>query len=176
MGYFFPADVEESKPKRRNLLDRLVERKIQPQLKTFESAEEKIGKCVSAILKAVGEDTMRGTFPQHYSANIFQTFLEATSEYLVFCAEQATSWSDFIDRVDRVGQVPLMTVHKSKGLEYDTVIFMGLDDSAWWSYSSANPEGKATFFVGLSRAKQRVVFTYARGSGGVRRFLSCTNF
>jgi len=166
MGYFFPADVEESKPKRRNLLDRLVERKIQPQLKTFESAEEKIGKCVSAILKAVGEDTMRGTFPQHYSANNFQTFLEATSEYLVFCAEQATSWSDFIDRVDRVGQVPLMTVHKSKGLEYDTVIFMGLDDSAWWSYSSANPEGKATFFVGLSRAKQRVVFTYARGSGG----------
>jgi len=166
MEYFFPADFEESKPKRRNLLDKLVGQKIRPHLKTFDSTEEKIGKCVSAILKTIGEETIRGTFPQHYSANNFQTFLEAINEYLVFCAEQATSWADFIDRVDRVGQVPLLTVHKSKGLEYDTVIFMGLDDSSWWSYSTANPEGKATFFVGLSRAKQRVVFTYARGSGG----------
>lgn len=166
MSYFFPADVEESKPKRRNLLDRLVERKIRPQFKKFDSTAEKIGMCVCAVLTAIGEDTIRGTFPQHYSADNFQTFIEAMTEYLVFCAEQATSWPDFIDRVDRVGQVPLLTVHKSKGLEYDTVICLGLDDSAWWNYSTANPEGKATFFVGLSRAKQRVVFTYARGPGG----------
>ena len=58
-----------------------------------------------------------------------------------------------------------MTIHKSKGLEFDTVIFIGLDDSSWWSYSPENPEGMATFFVALSRAKQRAIFTYCRTRG-----------
>jgi hypothetical protein len=37
---------------------------------------------------------------------------------------------------------------------------MGLDDRMWWSHSAGNPEGISTFFVGLSRAKQRAVFTF----------------
>ncbi len=58
-----------------------------------------------------------------------------------------------------------MTVHKSKGLEYDTVLFVGLDDKMWWSHSPDNPEGLATFFVALSRAKQRAIFTFCRARG-----------
>lgn len=61
--------------------------------------------------------------------------------------------------------MPLMTVHKSKGLEYDTILFVGLDDAMWWSHSAGNPEGIATFFVALSRAKQRAVFTFCRERG-----------
>jgi superfamily I DNA/RNA helicase len=53
-----------------------------------------------------------------------------------------------------------MTIHKSKGLEYDSIFLIGLDDNSWWSYSPANPEGASTFFVALSRAKQRAIFTY----------------
>ena len=33
--------------------------------------------------------------------------------------------------IEGVDQVPLMTVHKSKGLEFHTMIFVGLDDEAW---------------------------------------------
>lgn len=62
-----------------------------------------------------------------------------------------------------------MTIHKSKGLEFDTVIFVGLDDSSWWSYSAQNPEGMATFFVALSRAKQRAIFTYCSSRGNRRK-------
>lgn len=58
-----------------------------------------------------------------------------------------------------------MTVHKSKGLEYDTVIFVGLDDKAWWSHKPGDAEGLATFFVALSRAKQRAIFAFCSGRG-----------
>lgn len=59
-----------------------------------------------------------------------------------------------------------MTVHKSKGLEYHTVIFMGLEDSAWFNFQRQSDEETAGFFVAFTRAKQRVIFTYcsARGS------------
>ncbi len=53
-----------------------------------------------------------------------------------------------------------MTIHKSKGLEYHTVIFVGLDDGAWWSFSQDETEATAGFFVAFTRAKQRVIFTY----------------
>jgi superfamily I DNA/RNA helicase len=59
-----------------------------------------------------------------------------------------------------------MTIHKSKGLEYHTVIFIGLDDGAWWSFAGDEIEATAGFFVAFTRAKQRVIFTYCdkRGS------------
>ena len=57
--------------------------------------------------------------------------------------------------------VPIMTVHKSKGLEYHTVVFMGLEDAAFNGFKDAKGEGN-NFFVAFSRAKKRVVFTFSR--------------
>jgi superfamily I DNA/RNA helicase len=53
-----------------------------------------------------------------------------------------------------------MTIHKSKGLEYHTVIFVGLDDSAWFAFQSQTKEEMCGFFVAFTRAKQRVIFSY----------------
>ena len=61
--------------------------------------------------------------------------------------------------------VPIMTIHKSKGLEYHTIIFVGLDDSAWWSFRRQPEESRSAFFVAFSRAKQRVFFTYCHPRG-----------
>jgi superfamily I DNA/RNA helicase len=58
-----------------------------------------------------------------------------------------------------------MTIHKSKGLEYHTVTFLGLDDSAWWSFARDRDEATAGFFVAFTRAKQRVLFTYCSSRG-----------
>lgn len=90
---------------------------------------------------------------------------DAFSKYFMSCAQTSTTWKDCLDAFEGTHQIPLLTIHKSKGLEYDTVIFLGLDDKLWWSHSRRNHEGMATFFVGLSRAKQRVVFTYCRNRG-----------
>ena len=53
-----------------------------------------------------------------------------------------------------------MTMHKSKGLEYHTVVFVGLEDSALWSFANSQAEETRGFFVAFSRAKQRVIFTF----------------
>ena len=58
-----------------------------------------------------------------------------------------------------INTIPIMTMHKSKGLEYHTVVFVGLEDSALFGHSREPTEEICGFFVALSRAKQRVVFT-----------------
>ena len=52
-----------------------------------------------------------------------------------------------------------MTIHKSKGLEYEVVYFLGLEDSAFWSFNDQPEEDKSAFFVALSRAKSYLIFT-----------------
>lgn len=53
-----------------------------------------------------------------------------------------------------------MTIHKSKGLEYETVWFVGLEDGAFWNFKNQPMEDRCAFFVALSRAKRYVNFTY----------------
>ncbi len=52
-----------------------------------------------------------------------------------------------------------MTIHKSKGMEFHTVIFFGLDGQSWWSLRSKTAEEMNSFFVALTRAEQRAFFT-----------------
>ena len=88
---------------------------------------------------------------------------------LTTSVDGAATWSTVLDTFEGIGQIPLMTVHKSKGLEYDTIVFVGLDDQAWWAHRPGNPEGLATFFVALSRAKQRAIFAFCRERGQRQR-------
>ena len=54
--------------------------------------------------------------------------------------------------------VRIMTIHKSKGLEFDSVIILGVEKQAFWGKED---EERCVFFVGISRAKRRLVLTYA---------------
>lgn len=58
-----------------------------------------------------------------------------------------------------------MTVHKSKGLEFHTMIFFGLDNQSWWSLTSQNDEELNALFVAFTRAEQRAFFTSCRQRG-----------
>jgi superfamily I DNA/RNA helicase len=78
----------------------------------------------------------------------------------------AASWRDAIDAYEAADAVPLLTIHRSKGLEYHTVFFLGLDDDQWWAHARDTQGSTATFFVGLSRAAQRVIFTQCDHRGG----------
>jgi superfamily I DNA/RNA helicase len=58
-----------------------------------------------------------------------------------------------------------MTIHKSKGLEFHTMIFYGLDNRTWWSLTPNRMEELNSFFVALTRAKQRAFFTLCMERG-----------
>ena len=55
-----------------------------------------------------------------------------------------------------------MTIHKSKGLEFDSVYLVGLEDSAFWNFKYQPDEDRCAFFVALSRAQRQATFTFCR--------------
>lgn len=83
------------------------------------------------------------------------------------------------------GTIQLMTAHKSKGLEFDTVYIVGAVDSAWGEHVRGRsrllsypenlplmPAGDSAderlrlFFVAMTRAKRRLVISYALTDDG----------
>lgn len=105
------------------------------------------------------------TYLEYSTGDLLPIMADAFKQHLVSSSLNAVDWNGALDNFEGHGQIPLMTVHKSKGLEYDTVIFVGLDDQAWWAHIPGNFEGLATFFVALSRAKQRAIFSFCRERG-----------
>ena len=105
------------------------------------------------------------TYAEYGVGDQLQIVLEAFCIHFFGCADGAPNWTACLDAFEGLNQIPMMTVHKSKGLEYDTIIFVGLDDRAWWAHTPGNPEGVAAFFVALSRAKQRAIFAFCQQRG-----------
>nr|WP_145546454.1 ATP-dependent helicase [Variovorax boronicumulans] len=116
-----------------------------------------------------GIAALRSSFSAYTRNDLLEVMMEAYSLHLQSAAEGAATWDDCLDRYVGKNDIPLMTVHKSKGLEYDTVLFVGLDDGSWWNHTPGNPEGVATFFVALSRAKQRAIFMFCKDRGSRQR-------
>jgi superfamily I DNA/RNA helicase len=61
--------------------------------------------------------------------------------------------------------VRIMSIHKSKGLEFDTVIMMGVEGETFWGKID---EERSACFVGISRAKNRLLLTVCDHRDGQR--------
>ena len=122
---------------------------------TVESVAGKI-----AVIEAfLGLERLRGVAPQYSTGDLFSRIRAATSAFFGECVAQSGSWQDLLSRFRGLDQTPLMTITKSKGLEYDLVMLLGLNDSEWWSFDKDPAEGHSTFFVAASRARERLMMT-----------------
>jgi superfamily I DNA/RNA helicase len=122
-------------------------------------------KLVDRTLDFIGRDRLIATHPSYSQGDWFKKVIDAAVDHLHACSSAAADWTSAVDVYEGLHAVPLMTIHKSKGLEYHTVIFVALDDGAWWSFAGDQIESTAGFFVAFTRAKQRVVFTYCARRG-----------
>lgn len=125
-----------------------------------------INNIVSTIVSFIGEEKIKSSYPIYKDKKYFSDTIDSFSTLLKEQLQETTDLKAILDLITGVGVIPVMTIHKSKGLEYHTVIFMGLEDGAFWSYDKQPDEDKCAFFVALSRAKERVTFTFSRNRDG----------
>lgn len=122
-------------------------------------------KLIDDVLGFIGRGRLVAAHPAYAQGDWLEKVLASAAAHLAQSASDTSDWTATLDSYEGLHAIPLMTIHKSKGLEYHTVIFVGLDDGAWWSFSSDQVEATAGFFVAFTRAKQRVVFTYCARRG-----------
>jgi superfamily I DNA/RNA helicase len=161
-----------------DLEDSKIRRSIQNELNEFHSVlkgrmkrltKHKIQTkfLLETIVAFIGQENIERTYPEYKQSERCKEIIEKVADYLTQSCEAIDNndWNVALDSFEGKDSIPIMTIHKSKGLEYHTVIFVGLDDEAWWSFAEQPEDSRSAFFVAFSRAKQRIIFTYCKQRG-----------
>ncbi|MDW8518263.1 UvrD-helicase domain-containing protein [Priestia flexa] len=128
---------------------------------------EQFRKILLDIMEYYGVDKIRKYYPQYSQGGYINQIRDSLVDYLFSFYQKTGNLLEAIESFEGRLSIPIMTIHKSKGLEYEAVFFIGFDDNAFWTYSTQEEEDTCTFFVGLSRAKKYLYFTFSeRRDGG----------
>ncbi len=141
-------------------------RDLRRTMRELDPGSESAETVARQALDFVGAPLMRQAFAAYQRQLDFDRVWEGFVLLLRKCAGEAISWSEVLDEFEGLGQIALMTIHKSKGLEFHTMIFYGLDNQTWWSLTPNRMEELNSFFVAFTRAKQRSFFTLSTERGG----------
>lgn len=151
-----------------NLLYTADEEKNYSRQRDFEAKlyalkkETKLDKIIDDIISFLKKDKISSTYPDYQDPHRFD---DCKQKLLDWITERLNSGLDLTAALSDIrgdNSIPIMTIHKSKGLEYDTVIFIGLEDYPFRHIGTENSEDENAFFVALSRAKNAVAFTFAK--------------
>ncbi|MCT1533110.1 ATP-dependent helicase [Sphingobacterium daejeonense] len=145
--------------------------KLKKKYSKKEVNQDEIINLIEYIVDFADKDRIQSGSPQYKNKALLNQHIKEVEDLLI---RYFSTTKDIILALDMLmgkNTIPVMTIHKSKGLEYHTVIFIGLEDGAFWSFDAQPDEDKCAFFVALSRAKERVVFTFShkrQGKFGLR--------
>ena len=146
-------------------------RQLRQTMRNEEPNEAAADDLFIQVLDFVGAERLRQAYPEYRRDADFQRVRDGFRLLMRECVEDAADWAEVLDRFEGKSQVPLMTIHKSKGLEFHTMIFFGLDARTWWSLAPDRGEELNSFFVAFTRAMQRAFFTYCAERGGAITWL-----
>jgi len=124
-----------------------------------------LANLIMDIVKFAGVDKIKIAFPQYGQGDFLMKVLKDFFTHLNRYYAKEKDLAPALDAVLGRDSIPVMTAHKSKGLEYHSVIFVGLEDKAFWSYKNQKDSDDNLVFVALSRAKERVLFTFCSHRG-----------
>jgi superfamily I DNA/RNA helicase len=153
------------------VLSRFI-KKIRKDFSVTALTEDHIKAVIARIIAVGDKDRIKASFPNYRNSGVLDSYIKDLEDELI---KNFSGSNDIISALDMIvgkDTMPVMTIHKSKGLEYHTVIFIGLEDGAFWSFQRQPDEDKCAFFVALSRAKERVIFTFSKqreGRFGIER-------
>jgi superfamily I DNA/RNA helicase len=88
-------------------------------------------------------------------ADVIKSALEAFAKELGVDGDA----SNALKRLSESDAVRFLTIHKCKGLEFEKVIVLGVEEQLFWGDTTA---AISEFFVAISRAKNHLALTWSR--------------
>lgn len=137
--------------------------RLRPRLRAIRSKVE-IRRLLDEFMGFIGAAAFRQLHPQYRRGSFYEHTLNDLATALETSRARSDTWTAALSDFEGLEAIPIMTVHKSKGLEYDTVIFVGLEDYVFRNFNDTlkRQDEISAFFVAFSRAKERVVFTFSQ--------------
>lgn len=173
MNQLIPFADEDIQSNARKDLDRLIRQQRQEAAIVELVAEPFSGwwEFVPAFLKQVSIETLVSLSPDYESHDRLKEVVRDTKVRIEELLKLEPDLPKALERFSDDQSVRILTIHKSKGLEFDSVIIMAVEKEIFFGDQDEN---RCAFFVGVSRAKRRLVLTHTdqreRPAGHTRRW------
>lgn len=128
-------------------------------------------KFVLAFLKQVSIETLVSLSPDYESHDRLKEVVRDIKARIEELLKLEPDLPKALERFSEDQAVRILTIHKSKGLEFDSVIILAVENEIFFGNQDEN---RCAYFVGVSRAKKRLVLTHAdqreRPAGHTKRW------
>ncbi|WP_312056269.1 ATP-dependent helicase [Acinetobacter courvalinii] len=115
--------------------------------------------ATKALFEHLGSSTLIALSPEYESKPYL---IEVIKQLQKGINDLLSQEGDLLKALNSFGHdetVKLLTIHKSKGLEFHSVILLGIENETFWGQLENE---RCAFFVGVSRAKERLILTESR--------------
>lgn len=159
MNQLIPFTDEEIQSSARKHLDRLVkqQRKEIAIAKLLDAPYSGFWDCVRAFLKQVSIETLVSLSPDYESLDRLKEVVRDTKIRINELLKIEPILPLALKRFSDDQAVRILTIHKSKGLEFDSVIILAIENEIFFGNEDEN---RCAYFVGVSRAKRRLILTH----------------
>lgn len=113
---------------------------------------------ILTFLKQIGIETLAALSPDYESHDRLKEVVRLTKVRIEELLKLEPNFPKALERFFVDQAVRILTIHKSKGLEFDSVIIMAIENEIFFGNQDEN---RCAYFVGVSRAKRRLVLTHA---------------
>lgn len=113
--------------------------------------------CLKRFIEKVGFQKLMSLSHDYETEVRLREVLNDTCGKIDEIMSEGCGLIESLKRFEGDDAVKILTVHKSKGLEFDSVILLGVENESYWGNQDEN---LCTFFVGVSRAKRRLMLTH----------------
>lgn len=160
MTQLMPFTEENEQSKSRQELERIIKRQRKDAITAANPDEPFSGwwESVRAFLRHIGIETLAALSPDYESTDRLKQVVSETKKHIEDLLKIEPYLPEALERFTDDQAVRILTIHKSKGLEFDSVIIMAVENEIFFGNKDEN---RCAFFVGVSRAKKRLVLTYA---------------
>ncbi|MFD2256873.1 UvrD-helicase domain-containing protein [Luteolibacter algae] len=117
---------------------------------------ETVWSLIEKFIKRIGRRKIVALSPEYESTFRRKQVFREAKEIIRKSLAMESNIEEAIGHLTDDQAVKVLTIHKSKGLEFDTVIILGVENQNFWG---THDEKLCAFFVGVSRAKKRLVMT-----------------
>jgi superfamily I DNA/RNA helicase len=115
---------------------------------------------INAIIDFLDRSSLILQHERYLQSEFLNLVIEQCAKILADAKDRCGTWPAAVDDFWGKGYIPIMSIHKSKGMEFHSVIFIGLEDFPFQrGLAKKDGEEECAIFVAFSRAKERVIIT-----------------
>ena len=144
----------------------------------FEKKEQEVSNILQHFIKVTGYlSYLNNSFEKIEAEEKRENVAEFLRAAAYFDENQKTGLSQFLDEISLMqemikqddsknARVNMMTLHSAKGLEFDTVLLVGLEEGLLPSSQSIGQENvqeeRRLFYVGITRAREKLFISHSK--------------